>query len=127
MAKGPQLVFIVDRDPAVRDSLKFALELDGLNVETCGDTAGLMRHPRLWQAHCLVLDHHPPAADDLATLAWLRAQGRRLPVILITDHATAALRRRAAAAGVRHVVEKPLLDGALVECIKDVLSRSDAA
>ncbi len=66
MAEIPQLVLIVDQDRAVRDSLKFALELDGLRVETCGSAIDLMRHPGLWQARCLVLDHHPPAADGLA-------------------------------------------------------------
>lgn len=52
----------------------------------------------------------------------LKTRSCDVPVILITGNATVALRRRAARVGIRHVVEKPLLDSALIESIADILN-----
>ncbi len=121
MTEGQHLVLVVDDDLAVRESLKFALELEGLQVQACRGGAELLTHPHLWRADCLVLSQHMPAMGGFAVLARLTALNCRVPVILIADHVTDALRRRAAVAGVRHVVEKPLLDSALSDSIQDVL------
>ncbi len=121
MTEGQHLVLVVDDDLAVRESLKFALELEGLEVQACRGGAELLTHPHLWRADCMILSHHMPLMGGFAVLARLAALNCRVPVILTTDHATDALRRRAAMAGVRHVVEKPLLDSALNDSIQDVL------
>ena len=121
MSPGSPLVLIVDDDLAVRESLKFALELEGLEVDVWARGADLLACPRLMQADCLVLDDRMPGMDGLAVLRALQLRDCRVPVVLVTDHATAALRRRAAVAGVRHIVEKPLLDSALIESIADIL------
>jgi FixJ family two-component response regulator len=44
-----------------------------------------------------------------------------IPIILMTSHVTDSLRRRAMLAGVRHLLEKPFLNGALVDSIHDIL------
>ncbi len=121
MTEGQHLVLVVDDDLAVRESLKFALELEGLEVQTCRGGADLLTHPQLWRADCLILSHHMPVMGGFAVLARLTVLSCRVPVILITDHLTDALRRHAAMAGVRHVVEKPLLDSALSDSIQDIL------
>ena len=125
MIEEQRLVLVADDDLAVRESLKFALELEGLEVLACHDGHDLLMHPRLFRADCLILDHHMPVIGGFALLGRLKALNCRVPVILITDHATAALRRRAATAGVRHIVEKPLLDSALIDAIQDVLGDTD--
>jgi FixJ family two-component response regulator len=121
MALG-QLVLVVDDDDAVRASLKFALELEGLCVETCDSGAALLGHPGLREAHCLVLDYAMPVMDGMAVLDRLGVLDLRLPVILITGHPVRALGARVHAAGVRHVLEKPLSDGALLAAIRETLS-----
>ncbi len=121
MTEGQHFVLVVDNDSAVRESLKFALEVEGLKVQACRGGADLLMHPRLLRADCLILEQNMPVMGGFALLARLRALDCRVPVILVTDHATDALRRRAALAGVRHVVEKPLLDSALIDSIQDVL------
>ncbi len=118
------MVLVVDDDLAVRESLKFALELEGLTVRVCANGKELLEHPDLPEARCLILDCRMPVMDGFEVLDCLAARKVRLPVILITGDATGALRRRAAAAGVWHVLEKPLLDSALMENIRDVLSCS---
>lgn len=125
MIEGQHLVLVVDDDLAVRESLKFALDLEGLDVQTCSGGADLLVHPRLLRAACLILDHHMPVMGGFAVLARLRAMGCQVPVILITDHTTDALHHRAVMAGVRHIVEKPLLDSALIDSIQDILGAPD--
>ena len=121
MNSGPDIVLVVDDDLAVRESLKFALELEGLVVHACGSGMELLRHPDLSRARCLVLDYRMPVIDGLEVMEHLRALQVALPVILITSAATDALRERASKAGVCHVVEKPLSDSALLENIHDLL------
>jgi two-component system response regulator FixJ len=122
MIAGSHLVLVVDDDLAVRESLKFSLELEGLEVYVCGDGADLLGHPHLIRADCLVLDCQMPGMDGFEVLNALKTRDCRVPVVLITSNATVAFRRRAAIAGVRHVVEKPLLDSALIESIADILN-----
>ena len=121
MTEGQHFVLVVDDDLAVRESLKFVLELEGLDVQCCRGGVELLTHPRLMRADCLILDHHMPVMGGFAVLARLRALNCHAPVILLADHASDVLRRRAAMAGVRHIVEKPLLDSALIESIQDIL------
>jgi FixJ family two-component response regulator len=121
MSAESHLVLVVDDDLAVRESLKFALELEGLEVHACAGGADLLSHPQLMHADCLVLDYQMPGMDGFEVLKELKARDCRVPVILITGNATAAIRRRAMIAGVKHVVEKPLLDSALIESIADIL------
>jgi two-component system response regulator FixJ len=121
MNSQSDIVLVVDDDLAVRESLKFALELEGLVVHACGSGMELLRHPDLSRARCLVLDYRMPVIDGFEVIEHLSALQVALPVILITSAATDALRERASKAGVRYVVEKPLSDSALLENIHDVL------
>ena len=121
MFEGRHVVLVVDDDLAVRESLKFALELEGLKVHTCGSGPDLLAHPELAGAACLVIDYQMPTMDGFEVISALRTRNCLAPIILITGHSSGALLRRASAAGVRHVVEKPLLDSALIESIQEVL------
>lgn len=118
MTDERQLVFVIDDDQAVRASLKFALELEGLDVQVCEKGAELLAHRRLADAACLVIDFKMPLMDGLELVEALHRRGLGTPVILITGGVTSQLRRRARAAGVRHVVEKPLLDSDLLETLQ---------
>jgi FixJ family two-component response regulator len=127
MTGEKDIVFVVDDDLAVRESLKFSLELESLIVRVCATGAELLRHPDLPQARCLVMDAQMPLTDTFEILDVLTALRAGLPVILLTSRATAALRLRATAAGVRYILEKPLLDNSLLARIQDVLSDSRQA
>jgi len=122
MSAGSHLVFVVDDDLAVRESLKFTLELEGIKVHACAGGADLLDHPHLMGADCLVLDYQMPDMDGFEVMRALKARDCRVPVILVTDNASVSVRQRAAVAGVRHVVEKPLLDNLLIESITEVLN-----
>ena len=115
------LLFVVDDDRAVRDSLKFVLELEELEVQACEVGAELLAHERLAQAACLVIDYQMPEMDGFELVAELRRRSCDAPVIIITGEVTSRLRRRARALGLRHLVEKPLLDGVFLDTLHSIL------
>jgi two-component system response regulator FixJ len=122
MSKIGNIVLVVDDDFDVRESLKFALELDGLKVHACGSGAELLAHPELDRARCLVLDYKMPRMDGFEVLKHLAARKVDLPVILIAGPVTDALRERADEAGVFSILEKPLLDNTLLKKIREVVA-----
>ena len=123
MSDSRGTVFLVDDDAAVRQSLKFALELEGLDVRLYDGGPELLAEPELPPSGCLVLDYKMPAMNGLEVLDRLRARHVSMPTLLITSHADPALRDRAA--GIRRVVEKPLSDSVLIDSIRDALGAAE--
>lgn len=122
MCTDKPIILVVDDDPAVRDSLKFSLELDGLTVHTCDSGMALLDHPQLKQAGCIVLDYKMPEMDGFEVLERLGERQNQVPVILITGPVTIRIRERATRAGVAQILEKPLLDTALIDRIRELTS-----
>jgi len=107
-------IIVVDDDKAVRDSLKFSLELDGLQVHACDSAKSLLDYPGLAEADCLVVDYRMAETNGLDLRKELAARRVTAPAILITAPVNNELRRRAKAAGFFMVLEKPLLDDVLL-------------
>ena len=126
MTRSQDIVLVVDDDFAVRDSIRFALEIEGLTARACSGGAELLGHPELLQARCIVLDYKMPRMDGFSVLDRLADLKLHIPVIIITAHATRGLRDRAARAGVAHVLEKPLFNGSLLDSIHAVLGHGQA-
>jgi two-component system response regulator FixJ len=121
MSQKRDIILIVDDDKAVRDSLKFSLEVEGLDVRVFAEGKELLASPALTVARCILIDYKMPVMDGFAVLRALSAKKVSTPVILITVHATESIRRQAKAAGVSHVLEKPFFNGSLLETIHDVI------
>jgi two-component system response regulator FixJ len=120
MHDGRHLVLILDSDAAVRAALQFALQLEGFIVHTHSEGVELLADPDLSRAGCIILD--VPLMDAFQLMSQLRTRNIRLPAILLTSHATADLRARANAAGIRLVLEKPLLGNPLPISVLTVLN-----
>lgn len=120
-------VIIVDDDAAVRNALKFSLELEGLDVRAYESAAELLADPLLPSGGCLVVDYYMPAIDGIELIDLLRERQVNLPAILITSKATVDMRRRAARSGIRRVLEKPLSDSALLDEIRAVFANGRGA
>jgi two-component system response regulator FixJ len=114
-------VLIVDDDPAVLGSLRFALEVEGYRVRTYASGDAILSDDALPLVGCLVVDFHIPGGDGLDVIDRLRAREVDMPAILITSAPPVALVRRAAAAGVP-IIEKPLLGAALSDGIHRALA-----
>jgi two-component system response regulator FixJ len=111
---------LLDDDDALRQALKFSLEIDGYSVEACRTGAQLVRLELPTEDACLVLDYKLDGLNGLEALEQLRSRGVSLPAILITSYANPLLRARARRAKAQ-VVEKPLLGDALVAHIREIL------
>jgi len=122
MIGNRKVVYIVDDDSAVLQSLKFALGLEGLVVRTHSNGLDLLRDNSVHEADCLVLDCKMPDMDGFAVLSGLASQSINIPVILITAPVNDALRRRAKQHGVFSLLEKPLLDNILLKNVRDAVS-----
>jgi FixJ family two-component response regulator len=114
------VVLVIDDDPAVRNSLKFALEVEGFAVRIYPTGAALLAENDMPTSGCLVADYNLPGMNGLDLLERLHERDVRLPAILITSYPTPAIRRRAASAGVR-LIEKPLLNDTLFQSIHAAL------
>jgi two-component system, LuxR family, response regulator FixJ len=117
MLKRP-VVTVVDDDPAVCGSLKFAIELEGFVVRTYHSGAELLEAGGLEDCNCFVIDQRMPGMTGMELVDVLRKRRILTPVILIISHPSAALSARAQKAAIL-VVEKPLLGNALVERIRE--------
>lgn len=113
---SPSSVIVVDDDGAVRNSLKFSLEIEGFAVRTYADGNALLNADAPHGA-CIVIDQNMPGMTGLEVLAKLRDRGVLTPAILITSHPNAALSKRAEASGIP-VIEKPFFGSALLEAIR---------
>ena len=82
------VILVVDDDPAVRDALKFSLELEDFKVHVCQNGGDLLAHPALRQSNCIVLDYKMPGMDGLDVLAKLSSRAISTPVIFITGPVT---------------------------------------
>lgn len=122
VAQAPPVVAIIDDDAAVRCSLKFSLELEGLRVRIFADAAEALRAPDVVACDCFVIDQKMPGMTGLELIGKLRERNIASPVILIADQLSAALSARAASAQVP-IVEKPLLGNALLERIQEACRR----
>ena len=124
MSMTPGPVIVVDDDAAVRQSLKFALELEGMNVRLYESGDELLADPELPTNGCLVVDYYMPAMNGVELMDKLHGRLVKLPAILITARATDDMRKRARSSGFSQVIEKPLEDGTLLDSIRGALSIS---
>jgi two-component system, LuxR family, response regulator FixJ len=118
------VVVIVEDDPAVRNSLKFSLELEGFDVRTYASGADLLDAHDVCAGSCLVIDQRMPDLSGLDLITMLRDRQISAPAILITSHPNAWVRKRAADAHVP-IIEKPLLGNALVDQIRQTFAPSN--
>ncbi|WP_422002729.1 response regulator transcription factor [Reyranella sp.] len=121
MCGDAEIVLVVDDDAAVRAALKFALEVEGFRVRLYDGPHAVLADDRLPTHGCLVVDYRMPGIDGIELVESLRGRGVVLPAILISGRVTRQLRALALRSGMTDVVEKPLSDAALVECIRRAL------
>jgi FixJ family two-component response regulator len=112
------VIAVVDDDPAVRNSLKFSLELEGFTVLSYSSGADLLSREELGDCSCYVIDQRMPGMTGIDLIAKLRERQIATPAILIISQPNDRLSARAADARVP-IVEKPLLNNMLVERIRE--------
>ena len=120
-ANSGDAVIVVSDDLAVRNSLKFWLEIEGLTVRSYVSDADLLSAGDLARCDCYVIDQKTSATSALNLIAQLRDRHFTAPAILIASHPSVLLQEQAEKANVP-IVEKPLLGNGLLDRIHDMVS-----
>lgn len=115
-------VFIVDDDPAVRQSLQWLLQSVGLAVETYATAEEFLAYPDHTRPGCLVLDVRMPGMSGLHLQSELKARGVTLPIIVVTGYAEVQTAVRALKAGAIDFIEKPFSDQLLVDSVRRAIA-----
>jgi two-component system response regulator FixJ len=114
-------VFVVDDDPAMRDSLRWLLQSVGLAVETYAAADEFLRAYDPTHPGCLVLDVRMPGMSGLGLQDELVARQIALPVIIITGYAEVPTAVRALKTGAIDFIEKPFNDELLLERVRQAI------
>jgi two-component system, LuxR family, response regulator FixJ len=117
-----QVIFLVDNDERVRNSLRNMMEGEGFVVHAYSSGHDLLNDASLPATGCLVVDYHMPVMNGLELVSALRCRGVSIPAILNTGNPTKYVRDRAAAAAVL-VVEKSSLGSYLLDCVREAVAK----
>jgi FixJ family two-component response regulator len=120
------IVFVVDDDVSVRESLELLITSAGWRPETFASGQEFLARPRVDVPACLLLDLSMPRVDGLELQRRL-AQRHEVPIIFITGHGDIPLTVQAMKAGAIEFLTKPLKHDVLVLAIHDALERSRTA
>lgn len=126
MAVAEPIVFVVDDDPAVRDSLRLLLKSAGLSTQLYANAQAFLDDFDPRRPGCVVVDVRMPGMNGLELQAALNARNAALPLIVMTGHGDIPMAVQAMKAGAHDFVEKPYDDDHLLSRIEQCL-RLDAA
>jgi FixJ family two-component response regulator len=120
------LVFVVDDDVSVRESLELLIRTAGWRPETFASAAEFLSRPRATIPCCLVLDVTLPGLNGLELQRQL-AERTDMPIIFITGHGDVPMSVQAMKAGAVEFLTKPFKDDVLLDAIRGAIERSRAA
>jgi FixJ family two-component response regulator len=120
------LVFVVDDDISVRESLELLIKSAGWTPETFASAREFLARPRATVPSCLVLDVSLPGLNGLELQQQL-AERIDMPIIFITGYGDIPMSVRAMKAGAVEFLTKPFQDDVLLEAIRGAIERSRAA
>jgi FixJ family two-component response regulator len=121
------VVFIVDDDVSVRESLELLIQSEGWQAETFASAQEFLDHPRAALPSCLILDVSLPGLNGLELQQRVAAERTDMPIIFITGHGDIPMTVRAMKAGAIEFLTKPFNDEALLRAIRQALDRSRVA
>jgi FixJ family two-component response regulator len=126
MADLTPIVYVVDDDISIRESLELLIASAGWRPETFASAQDFLARPRAAVPCCLVLDVNIPGLNGLELQEQL-AERTDMPIIFITGYGDVPMTVRAMKAGAIEFLTKPFDDAALLEAISQAIERSRAA
>src|ERR1700749_3986333 len=124
MAENPPSrgeIFVVDDDPAVRDTLSLALTAGGYQVICFPDGAALLAVARSRTPACILLDVHIPGKSGLDILKELHGEDYPAPIFIISGQGDVAMAVRAIKDGALDFIEKPFKGNELVARLEEAI------
>jgi FixJ family two-component response regulator len=117
------MVFVVEDDAPLRESLKNLIRSVGLRVEAFASAQEFLRSPRPEVPGCLVLDVRLPGLSGLELQQQMAEGDRDMPIIFITGHGDIPMTVQAMKAGAVAFLTKPFRDQELLDAIQQALAR----
>ncbi|MGA3091423.1 MAG: response regulator [Terriglobales bacterium] len=124
---GRPIVFVVDDDISVRESLELLIRCEGWQPETFASGQEFLARPRALVPSCLVLDFSLPGLNGLELQRRVAVERGDMPIIFITGYGDVPITVQAMKAGAVEFLTKPFRDHALVSAIRSALERSRVA
>ncbi len=127
MSDATPIVFVVDDDISVRESLESLIRFVGWHPKTFTSAEEFLASPRTIAPSCLVLDVSLPDLNGLELQTLIAADRIDLPIIFITGHGDVPMTVQAMKAGAIEFLTKPFDDDVLLTAIRNAIERSTAA
>jgi FixJ family two-component response regulator len=121
------IVFVVDDDVSVRESLELMIENAGWRPETFVSAQEFLARPRALTPSCLVLDVSMPGLNGLELQKLIAGDRSDMPIIFITGHRDVPMTVQAMKAGAAEFLTKPFADEVLLAAITQSIERSRAS
>jgi FixJ family two-component response regulator len=121
------VVFVVDDDISVRESLELLIRNEGWQPETFASAQEFLDRPRDLVPSCLVLDVSLPGLNGLELQKRIAVERTEMPIIFITGHGDVPMSVQAMKAGAVEFLTKPFSDDVLLSAIRQALERSHVA
>ena len=126
LGMGP-IVFVVDDDISVRESLELLIRCEGWQPETFSSGQEFLSRPRALVPSCLVLDFSLPGLNGLELQKRIAVERTDMPIIFITGYRDVPMTVQAMKAGAVEFLTKPFGEDALLSAIRAALERSHVA
>jgi FixJ family two-component response regulator len=121
------VVFVVDDDISVRESLELLIEVSGWQPRTFASAREFLAHPRVVAPSCLILDLALPDFNGLDLQRRIAVDRSDMPIIFITGYGDVSTSVQAMKAGAIEFLTKPFGDDVLLDAIRHALERSRRA
>jgi FixJ family two-component response regulator len=127
MQVASPIVFVVDDDVSVRESLELLIQNEGWQAETFASAQEFLERPRAALPSCLVLDVSLPGLNGIDLQQQISSERNDLPIIFITGHGDIPMTVRAMKGGAVEFLTKPFNDEVLLNAVRQALDRSRIA
>ncbi len=121
------IVFVVDSDASVRESLELLVRAAGWRAETFATAQEFLARPRSFVPSCLILDVTLPDLNGLELQERIASERTDMPIIFLTSIADIAMTVRAMKRGALEFLTKPFDAEALLVGIQQAIKRSETA
>ena len=125
-ARPTPIVFVVDDDVSVRESLELLIHSAGWSPETFPSAAAFLARPRVDVPSCLVLDVSLPDLNGLELQTRIADDRFELPIIFITGYGDVPMTVRAMKAGAVEFLTKPIDEQSLLRALDDAVGKARA-
>jgi FixJ family two-component response regulator len=117
------IVYVVDDDASVRNSLSNLFRSVDLSVEVFNSSASFLRHELPDVESCIILDIRLPGSSGLDFQTELREAGIKIPIIFLTGHGDIKMSVQAMKAGAVDFLTKPYRDQDMLDAVRAALER----